>query len=530
MRRGSARHVVSHAAYPCGFLPLNLVRQAAITGHAMRSWIMGRLAAAKARFLAVAYFEGILSYPQCWQIHRIQRLHRAMFGEAQSCGALCVERCLLPQEKAETIERQHQAYLRDGKSLPDPLSVPPRRDRLKTLATPRSAVAAACGLFAFAYVGYYTQWHWATVFGAASIISLFLAILPKLAPGLLEGSIPLHRPIRWLVILAVPMLLTYCACMAYSLRTVAKEGAGADINVVADSLWLRCWTSALLALVLFICLVILVKFRHREIWYLEGRIQMMQGMVASTRQIIEGLRALPNPTKADVLQHVEGLVERAAKTVRLNPWEQDLKLLGRVRRRWRCIVGVSVWYLEPNALSDEGFDHFDIRFVKAPGCPVEVNEAFQTIKQKHTPIRYDESKHKDAVGAHTNPDGTFNKKAFLRNPDRKSFISVSGFVFHRQRAEINPDARSCPAFDRSYMNALDGGQSEVVRQWLDFRSIAAYPVFGSCGAAAKPSGVLVAFKTVPNAFTPDDHEALLTASRLIGMMMQFADSHEEAAA
>lgn len=481
-------------------------------------------------WVATAYFDREISYGQSWQLWKARTAYIANKLDPPKIGRLAVERGLVPLETAERIEVNRKRYADRGMALPDPISVPPRIDRLKRLATPSSVFAGVLSVALLIAIGVRFNWDLAIVSSVASIVGLAWMLMPIFGRTWFPLSIPLYRPLQWTARIAAPLALGYCLYAAYEFGVVASrataEERNADDAQISDkavvqednaakmnSLWLRCWTGGAVAGAGLATFLAVSSFRHREIWYLECRIFFTAALVDQGRKIIEELKRLP----AGASQPASGLQELldlTAKTIRLNPWVQELGHLGRLFGK--TAGGVSLWYLEPNDSDPKKFTNFNIVAISAPGAPGEATRCFEELKQYHHPIRYNEDEHRKKIAQYTQKDGSLNKRGFREDPAHDTFVSLAGFVFARQQSEVTGNAEGCLALNTHHWGALSKEPTDPkVRRWLDFRSLAAFAVQGK---GDRPIGVLLAFKNVANGFTPPDHDVLLTTSRLVGII------------
>ena len=486
-------------------------------------WYMG-FSSVRPHWVATAYFDKGLSYRQCWQLWKARAAYTANNLDPPKIGNLAVERGLVSRDTAEQIETQREYYAKLGQTLPDPISLPPRMDRLKRFATPSGVFAAvlSCALLVWITI----EWKGdLTIIGsAASIVALAWVVVPIIASRWFPRSIPLYRPLRWTALIAVPLALGYCLYIAYELAVLAnraaEEGPIAVSTVVSqdtlaqiESLWFRCWTGGAVAGMGLATYLAVSSFRHREIWYLECRIFFTQALVARGRTIIEELKRSP-AAKAAPLSGVQELLDLTAKTITLNPWVHELSQLGKLVGK--TAGGVSLWYLEPNDTDPNKFTHFSIVAISAPGASKEGVNCFEQLKNGHHPVRYNEDVYRKKIAHYTRSDGTLDKRGFREDPDHDNFISLAGFVYARQQSEMTGKAEECLALNTHHWKALSPVPTDrKVRRWLDFRSVAAFAVQGK---GDRPLGALLAFKNVPNGFTPPDHDVLLTTSRLLGVI------------
>ena len=486
-------------------------------------WYKG-FSSVRPRWVATAYFDKVLSYGQCWELWKARGAYLANRLPPPRIGELAVERGLVPRDTAQQIEKKRQNYTNAGQVLPDPISLPPRMDRFKTFATPSGMFAAVMSVALLTWIAIEWKGNLPIIGSAASIVALAWIVVPILSAKWFPQSIPLYRPLRWITIIAAPLALAYCLYIAYKLAVLADSSAEEGPIAVStltsqdtlghiQSLWFRCWTSGAVAAMGLATYHTVSSFRHKEIWYLEYRIFFTQALVARGRTIIERLKLSPTP-KAASLSELQQLLELTAQTIRLNPWVHELSQLGKLVGK--SAGGVSLWYLEPNDIDPNKFTHFDILEIAAPGASEEAVKCFNELKNRHHPIRYNEDMHRKKIAHYTRSDGTLDKKGFQEDPDHDTFISLAGFVYARQQSEMTGKTEDCLAMNRHHLEALGPVPTDRrVRCWLDFRSVAAFSVQGK---GDRPLGALLAFKNVCNGFTPADHDVLLTASRLLGVI------------
>jgi hypothetical protein len=463
------------------------------------------------KFLAVACFERKLTVAQAWQIAEEAERYVSLSVGSPRFGEIAVDLGLLTPETVEWILGQLRQYILENKSLNDPLSQHPPRKLVRAFSVRRGAFAGSAILLLMSLSWYLSDHNWGTVALVASVLSALWIALTNIIPDIFDGSIPTHRFFPWIIMVIGPLSWGYCIYVAHDWLELSR-GSGAP----AVSHWHRLLGATVLLGAAYLIFYIISKWRHFEIWFLECRIDLMRGLVSRTFTGISRLRvAEEQPERQVVLSYVHQVLQEAARIMIMNPWSRLLKkfVLG------RGPVGVvSIWYLEPDTSVDGSFSRFNVLLTVAPNAPTEVTETFEKIRRSHHPTRLDTNRFHQAF-THSMKDGEFDEQAFIKLPDRRDFVSVVGFDFENKQGIYSGNALRHPYFDHTYTGSLNmENLSYTVRRWLDFKSFAAYPVL-TPDSNDKPIGVLIAFKNLRNGFTPEDKTALVTTSRLLGLLL-----------
>jgi hypothetical protein len=462
---------------------------------------------ADAKYLGVAVFERALTLQQAWAIADLQEALRRRGINPPQCGDLAIDLFAFTRVTADQIDSLRDGHVAAGHNIPDPLAGPRPRRHNPEQRLPIRVIAGCSALLSMAIVWYLSR-SVSHVAWTAGILGATWTALERLRGDLMQMAIPVHRALKWPLMLLVPTSATYLLWLSYPNLFHPIGSTHPTASIFISTLW-RIHTSAWVVCMAALSLMGLVAWRHREIWFMELRIDLMNGIVAYVhRALVDRNPTATSPSSRH--EHIHEILKKAAHILQLNPWDRALNMTV----FWRRPIGaVSLWYLEPGR-----DDRFKILTHVAPGAPGEVAEAFQRICERHHPVRLDERLYREAIES-CRDDGHFDRQKFLSIPNRQRFISVTGFVFARRTCIVSGNSSECLAFDRSYLKALQIQKGpEFVRRWVDFQSLAAYPVFVE-GPTADPRGVIVAFKNTRNGITPEDQRALAMTSRVLGVLL-----------
>lgn len=468
------------------------------------------------RFLSVAYETGRLSLEQCWQVYEAQQRYRTRASLPPSIGNLCVDLNLLTPQAVEEVLHETSIYLYEARCLPDPLARPAGPRRLGS-AVRVSAAAGAVVILALTLTGIITEWNLSALAVAASVASGVVCALASIMPTALRGYLKWGDMLRILFGSLLPLSFGYGVYVAHSLYEFtlnASHVSAPDLQTmhVADALWKRLILSASVFALCTLWLYVSRAWRKYESRILEVRLDVFGALVSAAHRVISGEAGRKGQSDSG---EIEDVLQPLAQMLRSNPFDYLLKKLF----FWQKTVGaVTIWYLER---SRDRSDGLVIKNFAAPGAPHEVWQALDKIKANYRPAMLDEEQYRHAMRTMMREDGRLDRKRFASIADKPDYVSLAGFVFARKVAVTTGDAGSCLAYDSSHLDALDLEQrSRTVRGWLEFRSIAAYPVYASLDQGGTPDGVLAAFKNINNGFTAGDYSALSAAARLIGLCLQ----------
>jgi hypothetical protein len=461
------------------------------------------------RFLAVATEKKIISASQAREIYATQRRWRSKGDKAPPVGEIGREMRILTQDEITQILAASKKTREEGRRLRDPISESPKPSE----GSPPSWFRQLMGvILLLAVVG---GGIWRGSFTAAAEIASIGAAAWMAIEGVFWSRASARpvgvRLLGLLLQLTVP--LSVLAVILFGRRLFqALHGVESTVTVPdlrGDRLGLEVSIGALALSAGYFLLI--AAWRHTAIASLKSRIRHTRRMLFRYSQLI--IRGPGNGRRSMMSQRrraIRGVLEETAHVLRQNPWDRAVEwsLPGH-----RSVGAVSLWYLEPNADPQAGFDIFAFA---APLAPGEVMRAFRRIQARHHPVRLNHAAWDAAIGSCTS-DGVLDRAQFLKRTDRHTFVSLTGYVFDKGHAQHAGDVRRCLAYEQSYVRVLDlPNQPSIVREWLNFQSVAAIPVCERDGNRWDTVGVLMAFKNVQNGITPEDMETLRMASDLLG--------------
>jgi len=446
----------------------------------------------------VALHEGKVSKKQVREIGaQLARRREAGLYPLPKTGELAVRRGIMRRDEVDQILAAQDRLRGEGRVVPDLVErILSKGERTEVpLAGLLSGFVLGSGVVAWladldlAGIG--------TVLGIASALA---AEIKAFFPAGLKGKVAPRALITGLPVAAIPL------CFAYLMIVADKFVGLSGDSVLAASLFARIgWTVGLLALGVLL-LIVVARWRHREVWYLRARKDLTPLLVSRAREGLAVDAAAPN-AEIIVTDRIHEILSTTARDIGLQPFHRLLSWMA--RRLGRSVGGVTIWYMEPDASG------FRVRTFAAPRAPRGARDALEEI-QSHRPVFLDEAWFKRALERCTE-GGRLDRRKFLANVDRSEHVSLTGYVFAKRRS-VNGNTDECLVFDHAYAKDISPTQLDAeTRRWLDFRSVAAYPVFSAHEQDGDPVGVITAFMCVKNGFTADDLTSLIVASELIGM-------------
>lgn len=448
------------------------------------------------RFLAVAVAERVISTDQALEIEQTRR-RSVELGLPMRSGEAAIDLGYMTPPGVSTITESQHSYRANGKSVDDPLAEGVARHGRATIALKPVLGAGAI----VALVAAFATRDDRRIDLVAGVVGALWVALEAVLPAGLKGRLSLKPLVNAIPILLAPLSIGYLLFVADRLVQLSSDAA------IADHLWYRFTTS--LALLTIVCVLLLIagKWRHREVSSLSARIDLTRTLVANAgRQA--AARAGQTHGTADTPEAVHDILSRTAKVISLNPFESLLRRLAELSGI--SIGGTSLWYMVPDG------GRFRTRSWVAPGAPDEARTALERVSQ-YRPVAIDDARYARARERSRLSDGSFSRERFLTISDRADFVSLTGYVFSRGVGVIGPDTNQCLVFDRSFQDLISrNAMPKAAWRWIDFRSVAAYPVFPAHQLDARPVGVLVAYKCVKNGFTTEDRSALITAAAMLG--------------
>lgn len=467
-------------------------------------------------FLAIAHAEQKISHAQAWQIELIRRTYPPLGLTPPKTGELAEELGILHDIDVKWILRRQAEFRADNKMVGDPLA---RRSRTSEPSAHRVRLraASAAALLFLLVITWLLSHDSAKVAIAGEIATAVWLIVENIWPTGFAGQVSWHRGFNAIPAVLVPLSVAYGTYVGLRMRQLVK---GETFSPIAfEHLWYRLVTTGILLTGITVAFLVVGRWRHREIWFLAGRIDLMRSLVAQAFTAVIAIRSAP-PTQAPKVIALQNLLHCSARVLTLNPWAQLVERIAPILGKESG--GTSLWYLEPEGRG------FAVRAHVAPGAPEEVATLLKELATNHNPVAVDWERYRRAKEFCKRTDGSFNRDAFLAIPDRSEYVSLVGYVFSRRQAVGTGDTSECLVFDHSYLHKIDiGGLPAKAKRWLDFASVAAYPVFSPSHPPEQPVGVLLAFKCVRNGITAEDKSALVMLSKLIGIVVSESRNREE---
>ena len=457
-------------------------------------------------FLAVAVSEHLLSRHDALRIHQFQERCRRVGLKVPLAGEVAVDMGLLAETVVDEVLKIQKQAVKHRWILEDPIRNPPSRfigfdSSISTTANAAIAVIILAMLFTVWRLGEGNVDRWASV--VAVIWSCLVAIVIAVK----------DRRFFWRRMPGQFNLILSLITAAYFLEVTRQLGSRlGDSSASTLHLWHRVVGSGTLLVGIMLFNVVVSKYRHREIWHLEFRIDLLASLVSGVGQMLTRIRTAPyasNPVPP--LEAIETVMRKVGSIMAMNPWERALNTLA----FWSQPVGaLSLWYHEP------GSQGFDIKLLIAEGAPTRAQEILDEMKKTFHPARHDHIKYKDLLKYYS-PEGQLELKGFRRDSARRTATSLAGYAFFRKRPVVSNDLRQCLVYDDTFQLSYQQKElSKDARRWLNFGSAAAFPVFSPVDRRGDPVGVLIAFKNQSNLIVPEDISCLMIAARLIGRIVE----------
>ncbi len=454
------------------------------------------------KFLSLAYSRGYLTRYQAARIFAEHSI-RDRVESPITTSEIALELRLMNRAGVDNINKLKE----EGIRAPE---IVRRRFPTKRSLQAINASRVSFALFSLAVLGFcasFTGMEFSDLGGVASIIALVWAALEIMLPYVVHVQRTITGKIRWV---AIPVAL---AVFFYGFSAISYllEGSPGAQNIEVAVRQQK------IALVVFLGLVVLLTlsafWRHYRIRVSGVRSALQRGLF---KALDDAMLDLEKGNQVDVAGAASEILRQSAAILSLNPWANLVRKLG----FWAPSSGaLSLWYLEP----DEDIGRFRIGVFEAFNAPVKVIEAFGKIKDEHRPVMLDHERYCDAVRAIRARAGSASvKEELTKDLFRSTYLSVAGWVSYYGTALETGHAMSCAALDDGYRElALKHlPKKRKTANWLEFRSLAAYPVFDK--NTAEPPSVLIAFSDLRNGFSEEDKNWLVSVSRILGMLLRKA--------
>lgn len=467
----------------------------------------------KPKYLSVAVFEQWLSVPQAHEIRRSQLVRAKEGVDHMQSGDLGVELGFLNPEAGSFIKQRLDEMIEEGTTVPDILrSYKP--ELAKHGPTIRIRAVIGFSILGSALLTWLVTREWHRAVEVTAGLTYGWAAIEAVIPGFRGGRIRGHRLLHAIGFLVFPLALFLSIRQLVLLhgQFSGTPPTPAPFDVASFALFTGVAATSLAGVVAYGFL--LLWWRHREIWFLETRIELTSGLIGTALSAAQAARFESARAQEIRLESAAELLKRTSIVLSMNPWDRQVAAL----LPFAAPRGVvSIWYLEPRP--DVGDGTLQIRLFAAPGAPPTVIEAFEKIRRDHFPAGFDRKRYNSAIAACSDDEGNLNIEQFRTRLELEKFVSAAGFVLARGQAHDSGDARFCKVFNHSYVMGIKKtvGSADEVARWLDFRSFAAYPVFDTRNPST-PRGVLMAFKNLRNGVTGEDKHTLSATSRLLGFM------------
>ncbi|MEE8059377.1 MAG: hypothetical protein V3T17_16305 [Pseudomonadales bacterium] len=457
------------------------------------------------RFLSQAVESRLLDSYQALEIYNVWKMYQSNKSklkdlELPKVGEIAVELCYLNEEQKDQILKSLDVSRKCPKPHYDPVKHNDKNNQL-TLKLSAPVVFVVCVIvLGYAYL---TSNNDLDVVGTiASIIGFLCMIFIYTWPKGIEHNLKLrhyYRKIAMILILTAAFVIPYIIYHLPAATLALSEGDVINLLVALIS-----FLSISLALSLFYC-----EMKEQEKWYVERRTDIL------SRQRTKVNRYLEQPEKYALNDVEEEILYAAGNAMFFNPWHA---ILNKIIWKKKNIGAVSIWYMKPSKDNNETFDFVSFA---APNAPSEVKELYKEAQKEHHPNRYNKRKFQESLVQcrikNGKRKGVIDKGKYLTLQGRHEYVSLTGFVYENKSAKHENDASKCLALDVRYQASWEGASlSKEARDWVDFCSVAAYPVFEDTEGKSI-IGVLVAFENIENGITAIDRGTLFIASRLLGL-------------
>jgi hypothetical protein len=265
--------------------------------------------------------------------------------------------------------------------------------------------------------------------------------------------------------------------------------------------------SAMTAAVIILLIYSIWKFHALR--FAESRLGATKDVLIRVESVLRDDRISIEERRHKAIQTV---LKGLRNTIRLSPSDRILRLMSPFLPSFNQ---TRVLYFVPD-VSMGGFRICDASYPE--GVTDKVLEAFEWIRTHHKPVFLNEKEFERQKEIAKGISPKEWKKIYLNMPDRDQFISVCGWIYDKQETLIASNASTCLALDTSYLSKMeDVGFDSKVLEWLAVGSFVGCRIVGSAG---EPAGVLLAIKNTNKGFPPEDLEVVITASQILGRILQ----------
>ncbi|MBD0370819.1 MAG: hypothetical protein ICV60_08300 [Pyrinomonadaceae bacterium] len=423
-----------------------------------------------------------------------QGYHHLRAGEL-----LVQERFISEAERDEILRRQESLSKHRSSSFAD--TIPHSRSTLGwqivVVFLAILAVAIACLK--------YDQPLELTIVVVSFIVYVLEAILQFVAGRSI--SLSLQRAAFSLLMLVVASLILFSVVSIVSLKHDPSHIANGHSEEEARIRTIMFSFSAMTAAVSILLLYSLWKFHALR--FSESRLGAIKDILIRVESTLRDESKTLDERQREAIQKV---LKGLRNAIRLSLTERIMKLVSVFRSSFNQ-SRVLYYVKEP---SDNLFHLYDAAYPERVSD--EVRAAFNWIKRNHhpAPLNEEEFEKQKELARKINPNDW--KKSYLKLPERYKHISVCGWIYDKQDILIATDASKCLALDSSFLRKMsDDGFDADILQWVEVGSFVGCRIVGKDGA---PAGVLLVIKNIRKGFPPEDIEVVITASQILGRILQ----------
>jgi len=424
------------------------------------------------KFLEFAKRKGILNEDAIKHILRKQRLLRRT-GQDQKVGQIAVaDRLMLPSTRDDLISKHGISPMAE--------QVRENAPRFRTV----QLTTVICAVLVFVLGIRRLHWHPGDT---ASLISFFTYVAMVCLEYFEDRRVmaSLYRAAKPLFVLVAIL------CSIY---------AGWNLAGIL-------WNMQIIVLALIGCVTLLLIYsiwKAHSLRSAESRTNALKDTVIRVHDILDN-----SETSLRQRFAIQVLLDGLRNVVELGAWDKVFRMFG----PGTCVT--SVLYFESNPEKQRFF----IKFAAYPkDAPEEVTRAFDWIRDNHFPVMFCESRFEELVQIHKGANAKGWHDRFMNCLQRFDCISICGWIHAHGVALMSRDASNCRAFDARFIGALRTlGYSQKHLRWVDVGSFIGCPVPGPDNT---PVGVLLVVKNLPNALNPEDHDAVVIASRILGQILR----------
>lgn len=472
------------------------------------------------RSLAVACALKDLTYDQASDVLYMQDRYKWLRGRKPAALELAADLEYMPQQRIDTILEQQNVYRKDKRPCPDPVTRSLwGKYRAPTLRARLGALGGLLVLTSVMVAALTTSFDPPKILIVVGLVGPIVGSLLDLLGRQTTLRLRLRGTLLALYSVAPVIAMLYCV---YQTIYLADIIAGTATAATAGLPWPR-WVFGVSPAHLLGGVIVLgclsVSFfgwgwlSRRQIFASETRLAELRTLAGTTVERGRSSSQVAGTPTEEYEAFVGQVLKRALDVLRAN-------LLARIAGSvifWnRAAKVASVWYLEPAASGK----NFDIKAHAVSDVPENAARLFERIKTNHHPVRMNEERYREVVDLSreiANNEGKEWREVFLRQVDRHFYVSLTGYVFAKCVDLFSDNADDCCVFDRHLIDALEEKDKDKKSlRWVDFRSLAAFPILATRPSGSESVGVLVAFRNMRGTLSRDDVKALSTLARSLG--------------